>query len=566
MDSQDSDWHLSPASRRAAAAEPCDPDGRSRRSSGTATAPVGTPEILGVGPVQFRLIRYEAVQTNRVNVVPCFGGRHVGRVVTRQELLFRRFGNLPPGRRALLAVGWNPGASEGVLLRLATLPEARPILAERDLESFPRLLEVLLADAETATLRALAANPGVPWAIRRELAAVSDDPRVRSAVGRSLRTADDLEVDGELERVLRKLAADPAPEVRKSVLWNSWAPLGVIEALARDPQPAVRRALALHRYRPEFATAWRLLLADPEICAVRAPAVGNPGHPPVPGELADGLLLDPDTRIPALLNPLITMSDDVAEVLMADLHTDPEGFTCVLLAGHPGLSAVLVHRLSTHRSACTRAMIATRGDITEKQRSTVIASLPRPDEDADLAGLAGDPFYGLDALDVAARGLAAGSAHAGPACLGSAQPFLRRAAARSAPLTPEVLAALFDDADPDVACAAAFRHPDPPGEVLERLVLRNSGPRQSGRRLLRHPAFPAEAWARLAASDETWLRRAACRDPRLPADVVGRLARESEPAVRAAAAGHPNLPEQCIRICSQTRESSCRRAWADRRH
>lgn len=566
MDSQDSDWHLSPASRRAAAAEPCDPDGRSRRSSGTATAPVGTPEILGVGPVQFRLIRYEAVQTNRVNVVPCFGGRHVGRVVTRQELLFRRFGNLPPGRRALLAVGWNPGASEGVLLRLATLPEARPILAERDLESFPRLLEVLLADAETATLRALAANPGVPWAIRRELAAVSDDPRVRSAVGRSLRTADDLEVDGELERVLRKLAADPAPEVRKSVLWNSWAPLGVIEALARDPQPAVRRALALHRYRPEFATAWRLLLADPEICAVRAPAVGNPGHPPVPGELADGLLLDPDTRIPALLNPLITMSDDVAEVLMADLHTDPEGFTCVLLAGHPGLSAVLVHRLSTHRSACTRAMIATRGDITEKQRSTVIASLPRPDEDADLAGLAGDPFYGLDALDVAARGSprvrltparhAWAARSRSCAALPRAQPRSRRrcwppcsttqtrtwrALPHSA--TPIRRARCWngwccetaDRASRAAGCCVTRPFPQRPGRDWPQATRRGCGARPAGIR-----GCPPTSWV-------VWRERASrrCVRPRR----ATRISRSS-----------------ASRICSQTRESSCRRAWADRRH
>jgi len=237
----------------------------------------------------------------------------------------------------------------------------------------------------------------------------------------------------------------------------------------------------------------------------------------------------------------------VAEVLVADdLQGDPEGFVCTLLAAHPGLSAALVHRLSTHRSACARAMIATRGDITEKQRETVIASLPGPDEDEGLARLAGGPLYHLNAFDVAARGLAAGSAQAGLACLGSAQPFLRRAAARSAPLTAEVLAGLFDDADPDVACAAAFRHPDPPGAVVERLVLRNSGPRGPGRRLLRHPAFPAEAWVRLAASDEAWLRRAACQYPRLPADVVGRLARESEPTVRAAAAAHPNLPEQCV--------------------
>lgn len=188
-------------------------------------------------------------------------------------------------------------------------------------------------------------------------------------------------------------------------------------------------------------------------------------------------------------------------------------------------------------------MIAARGDIPAALRGELIADLPPEDDELDHIELG----ILLDALRGPGRTWngAPISAQAARACLASGHRFLRHVVAAAAPLSLQELTALLDDTDARVALAAAWRHPNPPGEVFERLVTHsaNAGP---GPGLLHHPAFPPDAWVRLAAREETSLRVKACRYARLPAEIVGRLARDPEPRVREAAAGHRNLPDHMI--------------------
>lgn len=434
----------------------------------------------------------------------------------------------------------NPNASENVLTRLATLPDARPILAKRETGLSPRLLDILLADPNAETLRALAGNPATPWPIRRDLAKGSEDPGVRAAVADTPQpdTPGD-EDEHEWISLLRRLAADPEPQVRSAVARNPRTPADVAELLAGDPVSAVRRLLgSWYRPGPAFAAAWYALLGDRDT-GVRLAALANQHGLPIPVELADRLLLDSATLESALLRRHIPISEHAASTVATE-SPDYRAY----LAAHPLLPSAAVGSLATDDSPMVRAMIATRGDITGELRAALIASLPADGEDEDLDYFPVEWLFSpADAPDC---GMAVGSVEAGLAGLAAGHRFLRQAAALSAPLPPEVLAGLFDDADAVVAAAAVHRHPSPPGDVLERAVRRRAPGRLSERVLLRHPALPSEAWRRFAADEKPWLRAQACRDPRLSAESVGRLARDPDARVRAAAAGHPNLPEDCV--------------------
>ena len=271
----------------------------------------------------------------------------MGRVVTREEMLLRELHRaspaLPPERRALLAVSQNPNASEDVLLRLAALPRSGPFLALRRGGLPESVLDALLAaaeaDADTGaeTLRELGRNAVTPWRIRRELAQRSPDARLRAGVAGSGFIEDDPGAREEWLGMLRLLATDPEPAVRAAVAGNELIPRDLAESLAGDSEATVRRAVAARRYRPELAAAWRGLLTDPNT-QVRNTAAGNHTHPPIPEDLADGLLLDPDTRLAALLNGSAVISHEAGVAIAAD----PEPFVRTTLAAHRRMPGSLV--------------------------------------------------------------------------------------------------------------------------------------------------------------------------------------------------------------------------------
>ena len=430
------------------------------------------------------------------------------------------------------------------MLRLAALPQSGPFLALRKGGLPGSVLDVLLADADAdadtgaETLGELGRNSATPWRIRRELAQRSQDTLLRAAVAQSRCAEDDPGARGEWIGLLRTLAADGEPAVRAAVARNALIPRDLAESLAGDSEAVVRRAVAGQHYRPELAVAWRGLLTDPD-SQVRNTAAANHSHPPIPEDLADGLLLEPDTRLSALLNGSAVVSHEAG----AAIAIDPEPFVRMTLAAHRRLPGSLVSLLAQDEATAVRAMLATRGDIPAALRDELIANLPL--EDDDLHYLELDTL--LNALRSPGRKWngAPISAEAARACLASGQRFLRHVVAVAAPLSLEELAALFDDTDAQVASAAAWRHPNPPGEVLERLATHPTNAWPAGG-LHHHPAFPPDAWARLAAHEQTWLRVEACKYAQLPAEIVGPLARDPEPQVREAAAGHPNLPTYLI--------------------
>ena len=469
-----------------------------------------------------------------------------------------RFPSLPPKRRALLAVAANPGAPEDVLLRLLSVEHGRMQVARYCTDITPRLRERLLASGDTLTLCAVARNRALPLAVRRELGSHPDTEVRAAAVGRYPGLSDGTDRAGLLE-MFRAAARDEVVEVRVALADNANVPQEIVGQLASDPAPEVRAALAGSMYRAELAPVWRSLLTDPD-GSVRVAAVSNGWFPPIPADLSTGLLTDPLTRVRALHNGSSHLSAALADGFAADPDDDIRSS----LAVHPMLPARLVPVLVADRSAHVRAGIALRRDISEELRGELTAQIglrgentpdiPSSDEDFDREFARACLSFGWMSSEMC--WMSEVSPDAGAAYLASPHAFLRRAAVSRAPLAPDVLETLFEDADLQVASLAAVHHPDPPGEVLERLYVARGAGVKPHIPLLDHRNFPRAAFTRFAGHPDARVRAAACRDPQLPAALVGELAADPEPFVRAAAAGHPNLPERLIPVLLEDDGSS----------
>jgi hypothetical protein len=202
-----------------------------------------------------------------------------------------------------------------------------------------------------------------------------------------------------------------------------------------------------------------------------------------------------------------------------------EGVHLVELAGNPSLLADLVDRLAVDPDDRVRLVVSLRPELTVAQRAAIdfaVASHARDDVDWVAAGIADQ-----DVLHWAAT---------------SAHPLLRRAAARSSHLPPDLLRLLAADTDVVVRTHLAVHRPDTPEEVLMSVYARLGGT-FSAWMATGHPRFPRKGLsARFADHPDGKYRQLAVRDPAAGPDLIERLSHDPDVWTRQAAARDPRLP------------------------
>ncbi|MGW2654774.1 Mucin-2 [Streptomyces sp. NPDC001478] len=408
-------------------------------------------------------------------------------------LAFDDRGGGPP-RQALRRPGL-PGPAVAVILAHPD-PRVRSGFAGSD-GATPAQRARLVADPSPKVRAALAYGPEYPGP-RTTVAPLPDevcarladdaDPSVRAAL---------LESPYLTPAFVASLAAHPAPEARRTAVraWTLLTP-GERAALAADPDSGVRRAAALWRCR-----------ADARITAA--------------------LLDDPASAAEARRRGLLDRA--LAERCLA------EGAHLAALAANPSLPADLVDRLAHDPDEAVRVEVSVRPELDEARRAAIDITVP----DLDRRGVEWVED-GIDQPDVLHR--AATSAH----------PLLRRAAARSPHLPPDLLRLLARDGDPVVDANLARNHPDTPEDVLMRVYARLGGT-FSAWMAETHPRFPrAGLAARYADHPDGTYRRLAVRDPAATPALIERLSHDSETWTRQAAASDPRLPLH--RLCEALHE------------
>ncbi|WP_369200257.1 Mucin-2 [Streptomyces sp. PU-14G] len=352
-----------------------------------------------------------------------------------------------------------------------------------------------------------------------------------------------------------RLADDPSPNVRAALAYGpevydprtKVAPLpnAVCVRLLDDPAPCVRTALldsphlalpsvasmAAHHSsaaRREAVRAWEILppgersalLADPDPEVRRAAALGECRRD---AHVTAELLRDPQSAAEALRRGLLVRAD--AERCVA------ERTHLVALAENPSLPADMVERLAVDPDEAVRLAVSLRPELDETRRMAIdftVGDFDRGDGVQWVRDGLADP-------EVLRR--AAASAH----------PLLRRAAAQSAHLPPDLLRLLARAEDPVVENLLGVHHPDTPEEILMRVYARLGGTFSSWMAET-HPRFPRECLAaRYADHPDGKYRRLAVRDPAATPALIERLSRDPAVRTRQAAAGDPRLPLHRLR-------------------
>ncbi|MGB2570801.1 hypothetical protein ACPFP2_20460 [Micromonospora citrea] len=436
------------------------------------------------------------------------------------------YGHSPETLR-MYALARNPAAPADVLLRLVR-HRGLHLLADRaDLP--PDLYDALVVEADHRPLLDLLEMSLVPVG---RLAALVDHPK------RQVRAA---------------LAAHVHWQVRDGIA----PPDAILARLAADPEPLVRLTVA-HDMPTLPAAVRQALLADPDP-VVRATAVDHWAD--APDEIVDRLLDDTDPTVraaavrrgcrtrPELVAPVLAVEEPkgwparwVAEEAALDRPTaqrfarHPDQAWRAAVAYNPHLPADLVDELGRDPSLPVRLAVSLRPELTEQQRAAI-------DYQVDPGTRVTVPTWfsrRLDDLDLLRR--CAHSAHVG----------LRRFAATSRWLPPDLVALLAADEDFAVRLMLCEHHPDPPGGLLLATYLEREA--YSLARLLRHPNFPTVGLARLADSPAPRARALVAHDPQAPPALIERLSHDDTPEVRSAMARDGRLPLQRLMQLFDDRE------------
>ncbi|MFD9302587.1 Mucin-2 [Streptomyces sp. NPDC060048] len=352
-----------------------------------------------------------------------------------------------------------------------------------------------------------------------------------------------------------RLADDPSPKVRAALAYGpEWrgprttvAPLpdDVCARLLDDSDPSVRAALldsphlvpsfvaslATHRdpaARRNAARAWKTLspgersalLSDPAPEVRQAAALWECRRE---AGITAELLRDPKSTGEALRRGLLARAD--AERCVA------ERTHLAALAENPSLPTDLVELLSIDPDEDVRLAVSLRPELDETRRMAIdftVGDFDRGDGVQWVRDGLADP-------EVLRR--AAASAH----------PLLRRAAAQSPHLPPDLLRLLARIEDPLVENLLGVYHPDTPEEVLMRVYARLGGT-FSAWMAETHPRFPREGLAaRYADHPDGNYRRLAVRDPAATPTLIERLSHDPTVWTRQAAVGDPRLPIRRLR-------------------
>ncbi|WP_329344612.1 Mucin-2 [Streptomyces sp. NBC_01352] len=315
------------------------------------------------------------------------------------------------------------------------------------------------------------------------------------------------------DAVCGRLLEDPEPSVRSALLGSRHLAPSFLASLVRHPDPAARRA-ALRVWDELTADGRAALLDDPDPEVRRSAALCACPHD---AQLTAALLRDPAALTEALRRGLLDHAD--AGRFLA------EGVHLVELAGNRSLPADLVDRLAVDPDDDVRLAVSLRPELTEARRAAIhftVAPHARSDVDWVAAGIADQ-----DVLHRAAT---------------SAHPLLRRAAARSPHLPPDLLRLLAEDTDVLVHTHLAVYHPDTPEEVLMSVYARLGGT-FSAWMATGHPRFPREGLAaRYSDHPDGIYRQLAVRDPAGGPALIERLSHDPDVWTRQAATRDPRLP------------------------
>ncbi|MFF2524166.1 Mucin-2 [Streptomyces liangshanensis] len=313
--------------------------------------------------------------------------------------------------------------------------------------------------------------------------------------------------------VCARLLDDADPSVREALLDSPYLTASFVASLAahRDPAARLRAARAWRTLSPDARSA---LLADPDAPVRRAAALAECHRD---ARLTATLLRDPESAAEALRRGLLHRAD--AERYVA------ERTHLTALAGNPSLPADLVERLAADPDEAVRLAVSVRPELGETRRMSIDFTVH--------AHARGDVEWVRDGLaDPGVLRRAATSAH----------PLLRRTAALSPHLPPDLLRLLARTEDPSVENLLGIHHPDVPEEVLMRVYGR-LGNSFSAWMAETHPRFPREGLARRYADHPDGAhRRLAVRDPAATPALIERLSHDPEVWTRQAAAADPRLP------------------------
>jgi hypothetical protein len=320
------------------------------------------------------------------------------------------------------------------------------------------------------------------------------------------------------DKVCARLLDDPDPSVRAALLDSPHLAPSFVATLATHRDPAARR---------NAARVWKMLppgersalLADPDFEVRQAAALAECRRD---AHVTAELLHDPKSAAEALRHGLLHRAD--AERCVA------ERTHLAALAENPSLPTDFVERLAVDPDEAVRLAVSLRPELDETRRMSIhftVDAFDRRDVEWVRDGLT-DP-------EVLRR--AATSAH----------PLLRRTAAQSPHLPPDLIRVLTHTEDPLVENLLGIYHPDTPEEVLMRVYARLGGT-FSAWMAETHPRFPREGLAaRYADHPDGNYRRLAVRDPAATPTLIERLSHDPAVWTRQAAVADPRLPHH--RLC-----------------
>lgn len=352
-------------------------------------------------------------------------------------------------------------------------------------------------------------------------ARLADDPspKVRAALAYGPERVPRTTIASLTDAVCARLLDDPDPSVRAALLDSPHLAPSFVASMATHHDPAARRGAvrAWEILPPRERSA---LLADPDPEVRRAAALWECRRD---ARVTAELLRDPKSAAEALRCGLLVRAE--AERCVAE-RTHLEA-----LAENPSLPADLVERLAVDLDEAIRLLVSLRPELDEPRRMAI-----------DFT--AGD-FDRGDGVQWVRDGLADPEVLRRAAT--SAHPLLRRAAAQSPHLPPDLLRLLARVEDPVLENLLGIHHPDTPEEVLMRVFARLGGT-FSAWMAETHPRFPREGLAaRCADHPDGNYRRLAIRDPAATPELIERLSHDPAVWTRQAAAGDPRLPLHRLR-------------------
>ncbi len=408
----------------------------------------------------------------------------------------------------LIGLAENPAAPPDVLLRLLG-PETADVAAR---VAWRGDLPDVVADAVVShpDEKVRAAFAESPYAAAAQRARLVDDPakKVRLALTccpTRYRALPDPLPDHAYERLFN----DPHPTVRREALAAPCVPLRLLAGLAHHPDPDFRHAAcrAWHELTHDDREA---LLADDDPHVRRAAALRAASDDErYTAQLAQELEAWKRNQVLSCGRLDRALAEHFA-------HSDMPAERAAI-AENPSLPADLVAHLAQDPDPSVRLAVSVRPGLSEEQRAAIAYEIKPTDRLYPLPWV----WEAREDLDVLRR------------CAHSAHLWLRRSAAASPHLPPDLVELLAQDDDFVVRLFLCENHPTPPPELVWQIFLRWDGYTLDS--LVAKPGFPRHRLAALADHEDPRLRRYAVRDPGASPQLLEELSRDEVDSVRCAA-------------------------------